>query len=64
MNIKIRTLGDGKVEVTVEGVKGTKCLELTSSLRLGNILSDEPTHEMYEAETTEELANETGDTGF
>lgn len=64
MNIKIRTLSDGKVEVTVEGMKGPKCVDITSSLRLGDVLLDEPTHEMYEPEVTEDLNNETGSTGF
>ena len=43
---------DGRVEEKVVGVKGQQCLEVTRELnqKLGNVISTQPTEEMYEEE--------------
>ena len=44
--------GKGGSEITVSGVKGTGCKDLTASLEeaLGTVVSDEETPEMHERE--------------
>jgi hypothetical protein len=43
---------DGRVEEKVVGVKGQQCLEVTREIneKLGNVISTQPTEEMFEEE--------------
>jgi hypothetical protein len=46
----IAEIKDGKAVITVKGVKGKRCREITSEIeRLGKVLDDQPTREMKEA---------------
>jgi len=61
--IKFHFQKGGKVNMEVNGVKGEGCRTLTAAYRekmLGMVTSDEPTDEMYEAETENEQEHEHG----
>lgn len=49
MEIKISIKPDGEVQVTVKGVQGVQCLNLTKILEqsLGDVISREKTPEYY-----------------
>lgn len=57
---------DGRVELQVCGVKGEKCLEVTSAVEeaLGNKVQREFTSEMYETESEIETAEEKNKLGY
>ena len=50
--VTFKIFPDGRVEEKVVGVKGQQCLEVTRELnqKLGNVISTQPTEEMYEEE--------------
>mmetsp|Transcript_45050 Transcript_45050/g.50495 ORF Transcript_45050/g.50495 Transcript_45050/m.50495 type:complete len:168 (-) Transcript_45050:12-515(-) len=64
--IQFKIYPDGRVEEKVVGVKGKACLEITRELneKLGNVISTQPTEEMYEEEIkieqTQTLTNTDG----
>jgi len=64
--IQFKIYPDGRVEEKVVGVKGKACLEITRELneKLGNVISTQPTEEMFEEEIqieqTQTLTNTDG----
>lgn len=57
--IEFKIYPDGRVEETVRGIKGNDCHKVTESINaaLGEIISSEPTEEMFEQEISETLYN-------
>jgi len=49
MEIKVRILSDGEVEILVDGVQGKACLQLTEKLekQLGDVTDRKYTPEFY-----------------
>lgn len=60
--ITIRIGKDGKVNLNVEGVKGTGCKDLTKAMEkaLGSVEKTSSTSEMYEQQATVENEQEIG----
>jgi len=50
--VQFKIYPDGRVEERVVGVKGKACLEITREIneKLGNVISTQPTEEMFEQE--------------
>ena len=63
--IEFKIYPDGRVEETVHGVKGGKCLGVTEKINevLGEVVASQPTEEMYEQEivTDQTLYQSTSD---
>jgi len=64
--VQFKIYPDGRVEEKVVGVKGQACLEITREIneKLGNVISTQPTEEMFEEEIkieqTQTLTNTDG----
>jgi len=60
--ITIRIGKDGKVNLNVEGIKGTGCKDLTKAMEkaLGTVEQTKATSEMYEQQATVENEQEVG----
>lgn len=60
--ITIRIGKDGKVNLNVEGIKGTGCKDLTKAMEkaLGTVEQTKSTSEMYEQQATVENEQEVG----
>jgi len=56
--IKVRIKPGGKVEIKVEGVKGTSCSDLTKDLEkaLGITIEDKKTSEFYQQINTQQVS--------
>ena len=57
--IEFKIHPDGRVEETVRGIKGNDCHKVTEDINqaLGEVVSSEPTEEMFEQEVSETLYN-------
>jgi hypothetical protein len=57
--VRIRVSPEGNATISVKGVKGRSCKELTKTFEegLGKVVSSENTSEMYEKETEVQIKN-------
>lgn len=58
--IKLSANDKGEVTVSVEGLSGTSCKDVTKAIEqaLGNVTKDVPTDEMYRTEEQETIIQE------
>jgi hypothetical protein len=63
--VKLKIHPGGKIESVVEGISGPACEEKTAWLnRLGRVVKDEPTAEMYESSCEVETNADAGYGGY
>lgn len=55
--LKVLIKPTGEVKVSVEGVSGDRCHQLTAGMEraLGSVTSDQPTDELYQTASTENV---------